>query len=178
MRKLSLFSGIGGIDLAAKWAGIETVAFCEKEPFPQKVLRKHWPNTPIYDDVCTLTREVLERDGIITRNRTIDLISAGYPCQPFSNAGKRKGKEDFSPLLQFTGMYDRNDKEIFEDDIVEIRNHPFDRFIGINGMYTVGYSDRMEICCGSWLLHHALPYVTVVGNMYEHSHLLGGTEDE
>ncbi|MEV2910448.1 DNA (cytosine-5-)-methyltransferase [Paenibacillus larvae] len=94
MRKLSLFSGIGGIDLAAKWAGIETAAFCEKEPFPQKVLRRHWPNTPIYDDVCTLTREVLERDGIITRNRTIDLISAGYPCQPFSNAGKRKGKED------------------------------------------------------------------------------------
>ncbi|MDT2277558.1 DNA cytosine methyltransferase [Paenibacillus larvae] len=49
---------------------------------------------PIYDDVCALTREVLEQDGIITRNRTIDLISAGYPCQPFSNAGKRKGKED------------------------------------------------------------------------------------
>ncbi|ARF66692.1 hypothetical protein B7C51_01035 [Paenibacillus larvae subsp. pulvifaciens] len=94
MRKLSLFSGIGGIDLAAKWAGIETVAFCEKEPFPQKVLRRHWPNTPIYDDVHTLTKEVLERDGIITRNRTIDLISAGYPCQPFSHAGKRKGKED------------------------------------------------------------------------------------
>ncbi|WP_397350596.1 DNA cytosine methyltransferase [Paenibacillus larvae] len=61
---------------------------------PHKVLRKHWPDIPIYDDVCALTREVLEQDGIITRNRTIDLISAGYPCQPFSNAGKRKGKED------------------------------------------------------------------------------------
>ncbi|MEV2445774.1 DNA cytosine methyltransferase, partial [Paenibacillus larvae] len=91
---LSLFSGIGGIDLAAKWAGIETAAFCEKEPFPQKVLKKHWPDIPLYDDVRTLTKEVLEQDGIITRNRTIDLISAGYPCQPFSNAGKRKGKED------------------------------------------------------------------------------------
>ncbi|MEV2911137.1 DNA cytosine methyltransferase [Paenibacillus larvae] len=94
MRKLSLFSGIGGIDLAAKWAGIETVAFCEKELFPRKVLKKHWPKTPIYDDVCTLTREVLEQDGIIGTGRTIDLISAGYPCQPFSNAGRRKGKED------------------------------------------------------------------------------------
>ncbi|MEC0084629.1 DNA cytosine methyltransferase, partial [Paenibacillus alvei] len=88
MRKLSLFSGIGGIDLAAEWAGMNTVAFCEREPFPQKVLRKHWPDTPIYDDVCELTREVLERDGIITNDRTIDIVSAGFPCQPFSLAGK------------------------------------------------------------------------------------------
>ncbi|MEW9106793.1 DNA cytosine methyltransferase [Paenibacillus sp.] len=94
MNKLSLFSGIGGIDLAAEWAGMETVAFCEREPFPQRVLRKHWPDTPIYDDVCELTREVLERDGIITNDRAIDIISAGYPCQPESTAGKRRGKED------------------------------------------------------------------------------------
>jgi len=61
MNKLSLFSGIGGIDLAAHWAGMETVAFCEREPFLQKVLRKHWPNVPIYDDVCTLTAKKPER---------------------------------------------------------------------------------------------------------------------
>ncbi|MMZ51341.1 putative BsuMI modification methylase subunit YdiP [compost metagenome] len=94
MRKLSLFSGIGGIDLAAHWAGMETVAFCEREPFPQAVLRKHWPNVPIYDDVCTLTADRLREDGILGDNRTIDIISAGYPCQPFSNAGKRRGEED------------------------------------------------------------------------------------
>lgn len=94
MRKLSLFSGIGGIDLAAHWAGMETVAFCEREPFPQKVLRKHWPNVPIYDDVCTLTAERLKEDGIIGPGRAIDIISAGYPCQPFSHAGERKGEED------------------------------------------------------------------------------------
>jgi DNA (cytosine-5)-methyltransferase 1 len=90
MNALSLFSGIGGIDLACEWAGIKTVAFCEREPFCKKVLRKHWPHAPIYDDVCTLTREVLERDGI----GTIDLIHGGYPCQPFSYAGKRRGAED------------------------------------------------------------------------------------
>ncbi|MBW4838621.1 MAG: DNA (cytosine-5-)-methyltransferase [Paenibacillaceae bacterium] len=94
MRKLSLFSGIAGIDLAAHWAGMKTVAFCEREPFPQKVLRKHWPNVPIYDDVCTLTAERLREDGIIGPGRTIDIISGGYPCQPFSHAGKRQGKED------------------------------------------------------------------------------------
>lgn len=90
MKALSLFSGIGGIDLACEWADIETVAFCEREPFPQKVLRKHWPNVPIYDDVCTLTKERLEADGI----GTIDIIHGGYPCQPFSTAGNRKGTED------------------------------------------------------------------------------------
>lgn len=94
MRKLSLFSGIGGIDLAAHWAGMETVAFCESEPFPQQVLKKHWPNVPIYDDVCTLTAERLKEDGIIGPGRAIDIVSAGYPCQPFSHAGERKGEED------------------------------------------------------------------------------------
>jgi DNA (cytosine-5)-methyltransferase 1 len=73
---------------------METVAFCEKEPFPQKVLQKNFPGIPIYDDVCTLTKERLEHDGIIGEGRTIDIISGGFPCQPFSVAGQRKGKED------------------------------------------------------------------------------------
>lgn len=94
MRKLSLFSGIGGIDLAAHWAGMETVAFCEREPFPQRVLRKHWPGVPIYDDVCKLTKEVLTNDGIIGPGRPIDMVSAGFPCQPVSVAGNREGTDD------------------------------------------------------------------------------------
>lgn len=92
MKALSLFSGIGGIDLACEWAGIETVAFCEREPFCQKVLQKHWPQVPIYDDVCTLTKERLEADGI--DSGTIRLIHGGYPCQPYSHAGQRRGEED------------------------------------------------------------------------------------
>lgn len=90
MNALSLFSGIGGIDLACEWAGIKTVAFCEREPFCQKVLRKHWPDVPIYDDVKTLTRARFEADGV----GTIRLIHGGWPCQPFSIAGERRGKED------------------------------------------------------------------------------------
>jgi DNA (cytosine-5)-methyltransferase 1 len=90
MRKASLFSGIGGIDLAAHWAGMETVMFCEREPYCQRVIRKHWPHVPIIDDVRDFTRKELERRGI----GTIDIISAGYPCQPFSYAGKRRGAED------------------------------------------------------------------------------------
>lgn len=90
MKALSLFSGIGGIDLAAEWAGIETVAFCEQEPFCQKVLAKHWPHVPIYDDVCTLTKARLDRDGI----GAIDIVFGGEPCQPYSIAGEREGEED------------------------------------------------------------------------------------
>jgi DNA (cytosine-5)-methyltransferase 1 len=83
---LSLFSGIGGIDLAAHWAGMRTVAFVEQNKFCQQVLTKHWPGVPIFDDVCTLTAEDL--------HESIDIISGGFPCQPFSKAGKRLGGED------------------------------------------------------------------------------------
>ncbi|WP_238178012.1 DNA cytosine methyltransferase [Paenibacillus contaminans] len=94
MRKASLFSGIAGIDLAAQWVGMETVAFCEKEPFCQKVLKARFPGVPIIDDVYDFTRKELEQRGIIGTGRAIDLISIGDPCQPSSLAGKRKGKED------------------------------------------------------------------------------------
>jgi DNA (cytosine-5)-methyltransferase 1 len=66
--------------------GFETVAFCEIEPFPRRVLAKHWPGVPIYDDVRTLTGDVLAGDGI-----SIDVITGGFPCQDISTAGKRAG---------------------------------------------------------------------------------------
>jgi DNA (cytosine-5)-methyltransferase 1 len=92
IKSIELFAGIGGIALAAEWAGIETIAFCEREPFCQKVLNKHWPNVPIFDDVRTLSKQSLMDRGVDVG--AVDLISGGYPCQPFSIAGKRKGNED------------------------------------------------------------------------------------
>ncbi|MED3650638.1 DNA (cytosine-5-)-methyltransferase [Heyndrickxia sporothermodurans] len=92
MKSIELFAGIGGIALAAEWAGIETVAFCERDPFCQKVLYKHWPNIPIFDDVRDLNRQALEEMGIDVG--AIKLISGGFPCQPFSIAGKKKGRND------------------------------------------------------------------------------------
>lgn len=96
MRMLSLCSGIDGIGLAAKWAGIETVGFCEIEPYPVKVLQKRFPGIPVFDDLRKLNKQMLIDAGVITEDgsRTIDLICAGYPCQPFSNAGKRLGEDD------------------------------------------------------------------------------------
>lgn len=90
MRVLDLFSGIGGFSLGLEGAGMETVAFCEIEEYPRKVLAKHWPDVPCYADVRELTAEKLKEDGI----DDIGLICGGYPCQPFSLAGKRAGEED------------------------------------------------------------------------------------
>ncbi len=88
---LDLFSGIGGFSLGLESACVaKTVAFCDYEKWCQKVLKKHWPHVPIYGDVKELTHERLRADGI----DTVDIITGGYPCQPFSVAGSQKGEQD------------------------------------------------------------------------------------
>ncbi len=85
MRVLDLFSGIGGFSLGLERAGMQTVAFCEIEPYCRAVLRKHWPDVPIFDDVCALGAESL------ASLEPIDVICGGFPCQDISHAGKRAG---------------------------------------------------------------------------------------
>lgn len=87
LRVLDLFSGIGGFSLGLeRTGGFETVAFCEIEDYPVRVLNKHWPDVPVYRDVRELTYERLREDGI-----TVDVITAGFPCQDISTAGKGAG---------------------------------------------------------------------------------------
>jgi len=87
LRILDLFAGIGGISRGLEsTGGFETVAFCEIEAFPKLILAKHWPNVPIYNDVKELTYDRLNQDGI-----TVDVITAGFPCQDISTAGKGAG---------------------------------------------------------------------------------------
>jgi len=113
---IDLFSGIGGFALSARWAGVETVQFVEIDPFCQKVLQKNFKGVPIHDDIKTYSYASIEDDGRYKRredsrqeskpgssyesgiidgeNRPPFILTGGFPCQPFSCAGKRRGKED------------------------------------------------------------------------------------
>ncbi len=88
MKVLDLFSGIGGFSVGLEATGMQTVAFCEPDKYCQKVLKKNWPEVPIYDDVRELTADRLLADGI-----EVDVITGGFPCQDNSVAGKQAGIE-------------------------------------------------------------------------------------
>jgi len=130
MRHGSLFSGIGGFDLAAEWCGWENVFQVEIDEFAQKVLAYHFPNVKRYSDVK-------EFDGTPYKG-AVDVISGGFPCQPYSNAGKRKGKNDdrhlwpemlriireISPTYvvgeNVYGLYSWNDGLVFDEIISDL----------------------------------------------------------
>jgi DNA (cytosine-5)-methyltransferase 1 len=86
MKHGSLFSGIGGFDLAAEWMGWQNVFHCEWMDFPRKVLEYYWPEADSYTDIC--------KTNFTKYENKIDILTGGFPCQPFSQAGKRKGRED------------------------------------------------------------------------------------
>ena len=88
---LSLFSGIGGLDLAAEWAGFTTVGQCEWAEYQTKVLEKHWPDVPRWRDVHDLSATDFTRRTGLT---TVDVVSGGFPCQPHSISGKRGASGD------------------------------------------------------------------------------------
>jgi DNA (cytosine-5)-methyltransferase 1 len=85
LKHLDLFSGIGGFALAARWAGFETIQFVEYEPYARKVLAKNFPDVPIAGDIFGFDA---------TKYMGVGLLTGGFPCQPFSVAGKQHGKED------------------------------------------------------------------------------------
>jgi len=90
---LSLFTGIGGLDIAAEWTGFRTVGQCEFADYPTRILEKHWPDVPRWRDIHGLSAdEFIRRTGI--RQGELTCISGGFPCQPHSVAGSRKASCD------------------------------------------------------------------------------------
>ena len=140
MTHLELFAGIGGIALASEWAGFEHVGFVERDPFCQKVLAKHWPHVPIYDDVRTF-------DG--TKFRGVDLISGGFPCQPHSLAGSRKASSDERDLWgEFRRLVgEARPTWVLAENVPGLFSSESGRFFGrvVDDLAALGY--RVGWCC-------------------------------
>ena len=133
LRMLDLFAGIGGFSLAGHWMGWETVGFVEWDKFNQKVLAKNFPGVPIHSDI---------RDYKGTRNAA-DIICGGFPCQPFSTAGKRQGTNDerylWPEMLRVirevqpayvvgenvAGIYSMDDGRVFEQVCLDLENEGY-----------------------------------------------------
>ena len=127
LRVLDLFSGIGGFSLGLeRTGGFETVAFCEIEPFPRKVLAKHWPEVPCYEDVTKLTGDILRRDGI-----AVDVITGGFPCQDISVAGKQAGIKEgtrsglWSEIVRLIG--ELSPRYVIVENVANLLSGPSDR---------------------------------------------------
>lgn len=135
VRVLDLFSGIGGFSLGLERAGMRTVAFCEIDPFCRKVLAKHWPEVPQYDDVRTLSASQLARDGI-----EVDAICGGFPCQDVSVVGRRAGLDGersglWSEIARLVG--ELRPRIVIVENVTGLLNLGFGRVLG--DLAKIGY---------------------------------------
>jgi DNA (cytosine-5)-methyltransferase 1 len=128
-RVLSLFAGIGGFDLGLeRTGGFRTVAFCEIDPFCRRVLAKHWPEVPCYEDVRTLTADTLARDGI-----GVDVICGGFPCQDISTAGIGAGLDGersglWSEIARLAG--ELRPRYVIVENVAALLGRGLDRVLG------------------------------------------------
>jgi DNA (cytosine-5)-methyltransferase 1 len=132
LRHLDLFSGIGGFSLGLeRTGGFKTVAFCDNEPKTHLVLKKHWPDVPIFDDVKTLTGEKLG---------TIDIITGGFPCQDISLAGKGAGLEGERSGLWFEFhrfIKETRPKWVIAENVAALRSRGLDQVL--RSLFEIGY---------------------------------------
>jgi DNA (cytosine-5)-methyltransferase 1 len=148
LKVLDLFSGIGGFSLGLeRTGGFETVAFCEIEPFPRKVLAKHWPGVPIYEDVRTLTADTLARDGI-----GVDVICGGFPCQDISLAGKGAGIDgDRSGLwAEYARLIgELRPRHVLVENVAALLSRGLDRVLG--DLAALGFDAEWH-CIPAWFI--------------------------
>lgn len=165
MNVLDLFAGVGGFSLGLERAGMSTVAFCEIEEYPRRVLAKHWPEVPIYDDVRNLTGQRLRRAGI-----SVDLICGGFPCQDISTAadapaglaGERSGLwSDFARLIREIGP-----KWVIVENVSALRGSGLDAIL--RDLASIGYDAEWHCIPASAVgAPHPRDRVWIVANAQE-----------
>jgi DNA (cytosine-5)-methyltransferase 1 len=139
VKVLDLFSGIGGFALGLESVGMQTVAFCEQDGYARRVLRKHWPQVWLYEDVRTLTAKRLKQDGV----GQIDLIAGGFPCQDISTAGKGAGIEGSRSGLwseYFRLIREIRPRWVIAENVPALRSRGADRVL--SDLESAGYTVR------------------------------------
>lgn len=148
LKALELFAGIGGIALAEQMAGIDVVGLSEIEAYPVKVLQKNFPNVPILKDVRQINRKSLRKEGIDANS--INIVSGGFPCQPFSTAGHRRGKEDDRDLWpeMFRIIKEIRPDWVVGENVANFANMELDRTL--SNLESEGYETRTFVlpACG------------------------------
>lgn len=142
MRVGSLFAGIGGFDLAARWMGWETAWFSEIDPYASAVLEKHWPGVPNHGDITRID---------FTQVEPVDMLCGGFPCQDISNAGKRKGIEG-----ERSGLWSEYARAIGElrpryvvvENVAALLGRGLERVLG--DLAALGYDAEWEVLRASW----------------------------
>lgn len=160
LKVLDLFSGIGGFSLGLeRTGGFSTVAFCEIEEFPRRVLKKHWPEVPLYHDVRELTADVLRRDGI-----SVDVICGGFPCQDISLAGEGAGLDGersglWSEIARLVG--ELRPGFVFVENVSALLGRGFDRVLG--DLAALGYDAEWHCIRASYAgLRHIRDRIWIV----------------
>jgi DNA (cytosine-5)-methyltransferase 1 len=177
MRHGSLFSGIGGFDLAAEWMGWTNVFHVERDPFCQRVLAHHFPNSQGFSDVKTF-------DGRPFRGH-VDILTGGFPCQPYSSAGKRLGKDDERHLWpemcriilevapayvvgeNVRGLLNWNGGVVFEEVCADLEYLGYEVWTGILPAAGVGAPHRRDRIW--WVAYHPDHYRTMRGSQKDAS---------
>jgi DNA (cytosine-5)-methyltransferase 1 len=170
---LDLFSGVGGFSLGLERTGsFKTVAFCEVGAFPCKILKQHWPEVPIYGDICELTGNQLAADGI-----SVDAICGGFPCQDISNAGKGAGIEGERSGLwrEYARLIgELRPRFVFVENVSALLGRGFDRVLG--DLASLGYDAEWHCIPASAVgAPHRRDRVWILA--YPHSNGLQGREE-
>ena len=158
---IDLFSGIGGFALAANAAGFSTSVFCESDPYATRVLKRHWPTVPIIKDI---------RDFDGTRWRGADLLTGGWPCQPWSHAGVQRGHADDRSLWKemFRVIDEARPRWVLGENVVGIINLALDEVL--SDLESIGYSTGpVVIPAASLNAHHRRDRVFIIAADTERS---------